>query len=313
VAKQVNQQDQPIRSTNHVYGSGQKSAIQRTIADSKLKRPDQLQANITPPAVAPKGQGNDPSVLQSSDKYYANQENKVAKPAPFVMDQADTVVQNSGVMTQPVAHNQSTHLVEIKTEGELASKMQETVQALQQGVGTVRVLLYNKDWAAKARQQIEFAVTREIITEDQGRDVQYGVHRSQMADNVIDETVTAEAEPTDAEAALTPQAAADPADIMAGKAEEVGGHEVASDTDDTEDVESLLGELEASNSDEGAPAPGQPVGPTGLDEPTGPGQATLESEEAPADEQHDDYHADDDTDDFDEEDDEEFDEDEDDS
>lgn len=238
---QVSQQDQPIRGTDHIYGSGQTSAIPRTRADS----PKTIRPGITPAAVAPKGANRDPSVLQSSDKYYANQEGKTPVPAPFVMKEADAAVAEGGSRVLPVAHGQSTHLVTIENEADIKKGMQEAVQALQAGVGTVRVLLHNKDWAAAARTQIEYAVTREEITEDQGRDVHYGVRPQHMDVNVVDDVVTKAAAPSEEEEPASDAVQQDPADLMA-EAEE------ADEEDDGPEVDEMLDQLSQPKAEEPA-------------------------------------------------------------
>ncbi len=157
MARKVSSQDQPIRGTDHIYGSGQRSAIPRTIADSKLKDPNKITPVITPRAVQPKGQGGDPAQLVSTDKYYANQEGKTAAPKPFDMSKQTP---QSGSARQAVAHPQSTHLVEIKTPDEIVDKMQEAIDAAINGVERVRVLLYDKRLVASCRNRIDFDVTR---------------------------------------------------------------------------------------------------------------------------------------------------------
>jgi hypothetical protein len=173
--------DQPIRGTNHIYGSGQPSAIKRTKADSRLKDKNKLVPNITPRAVDPRASAGDPGMLQSTDKYYANQEDKVPTPHSFNMQQAEQqALRQGGSFVGQATHNQSVRLIEIRSEKEIVARMREAVDALQGGVGKIRVLLWNRDWVAAARQQIEFAVTRERISEDRGRDVEFGVHRDAL-------------------------------------------------------------------------------------------------------------------------------------
>ena len=223
-----------IRGTGHIYGSGQKSVIQRTIADSTLKKKDELRPNITPNEVAPRGNRAQPDQLRSSDVYYANQEGTTRTPQLVKIGDMQSLPQQ-GSSAQAVPHNQSTHLVEIRSARQISAKVKEGIAASRNGVGTVRVLLWNKDWAQKVRTLIDLAVTREEITESQGRDFQLGVHQSAMDVNVVDKVVTKEEAPPAIEAPAASQMAVAPEDLVT---------EDAPEEDDDGDVSDMLDNLE---------------------------------------------------------------------
>jgi hypothetical protein len=194
--KPVAQQDNMIRSTESIYGSGNPSVIQRSIADSTLKHKDKLKPNITPNEVLPRGQRPDPGQLRSSDVYYGNQEGKTAKPNAVDLNQMQSLPPQGSTLN-PVMHNQTTHPVEIKTEAEIAVKVAEGVQAIKNGTGKVQMLLWDKLWADKIRTQIDFAVAREELTEDQGRDFQFSVHESALGMNIVDTVAAPEITPAE--------------------------------------------------------------------------------------------------------------------
>lgn len=154
-----------IRSADkRYYASGQSSVIPRTIADSTLKKPHQLKPIPTPPAVAPGGGGHEGNTIISADKYYKSHE----APAQTV-----TVARQTAEAPESAAHGVGPLV--ISRAADIDNVMSRAVEMVAAGYSPVRVAIGNKGLIPHIRQKIEFAVTRETISEDQGRDIQLGL------------------------------------------------------------------------------------------------------------------------------------------
>jgi len=165
MAREVAQQDQPNQSADKRYYASRQgtSAIQRSIADSTLKRGQPLRANPTPKIVDPK-QAYDRSLPRSSDVYYASQPNASRPVAPATVPQP----------VEQIADEQQLRLLSVRSIDDLRSVVSSAVGAAREGY-RVQLRLGEAAWATRARTQIELAVAREDISEEQGREIVLGV------------------------------------------------------------------------------------------------------------------------------------------
>lgn len=160
-----------------VYGSGNRSVISRTIADSRLKNKNDLIPIATPPAVDPNVVNNLPN--QSSNKYYANH---TPRTQPQAIPNSGMIKLSGRVQAPVVANGVQTVVVSVS---DLREKMQTVVGLLQQGYSQVQVALAHVSLQLAARTQLDLAITREEITEDQARDVKFGVANSGLPETVV--------------------------------------------------------------------------------------------------------------------------------
>jgi len=147
------------------HGAGP-SVIQRSIADSKLKKPNQLRPVPTPKAVDPKV-AKQSNTIRNSDEYYAN-DGKATSTAITTGGglQADASVSQAKMQGD---------IIVIENANGLKPGMARAIEMVKAGYDDVRVALGNKGLAKHARQEVEMAVTREEIHEDQGRDIKIGL------------------------------------------------------------------------------------------------------------------------------------------
>lgn len=164
--------DQQIRGTNHIYGSGNRSAIKHTVADSTVSR-------RTGTVLQPLPQVNEPNTIQSSDKYYANPK-MVAVAAP-----RDGSVQAQVRPGEPNVNALQTVLIEINSEDQVNERVAEAVQAISQGLAsTVRLGLATSELLPAVTTRLDYAVTRAEITEEQAVRIEPGV----LSQGVVEDT-----------------------------------------------------------------------------------------------------------------------------
>lgn len=166
MAKEISPQDQPNQSADRKYyknRDNKTSCLQRTIADSTLKNRFQLKPNATPRRVDPKFRTNADLPL-SADVYYAN--DGKAQVLDSKMPAASGISQDAGVGPIIVTH-----------ESKIREGIAKAISRLQMGDTGIKIGLADAAWVRKARTALEFAVTREEITEDQGREISFGVAR----------------------------------------------------------------------------------------------------------------------------------------
>lgn len=167
-----------------IYGSGHRSVIQRTVADSRLTHKHDLVPIATPPAVDPKVSDNRPN--QTSNKYYANY---VPKTKPAAISSLGMVKLNVSAQAPIVANGVQTVLVDASN---LREQMQNVIDLLQQGYPAVQVALAHITLQLAARTQLDLAVSREEITEDQARDVKFGIANAGLAEAKVVDMLEAE-------------------------------------------------------------------------------------------------------------------------
>lgn len=151
----------PLRNTDHIYRSNQKSAISRPTSESKKKR----KGNTTPKIVRP-GSSSSQGVAQSADVYYRNYNEQAAGARP----QAEPAEE---VATTPRA--QSVVTLRVTQYAELNWRVDRAIAVATQTDSLVRLLLQDKDWVRTARMRIELATARNEITESQARNIIFGV------------------------------------------------------------------------------------------------------------------------------------------
>ncbi len=165
MAKSVNPVDQPNQSADRrYYASGQRSVISTSPADSP-KRKGPLTGNPTPRIVDPHRSAHEASMPRSCDVYYANDIRAVgqALPTPVLAGQPSVPA------VQPDA------IVILDGTSTLRQRMEIVLDRVRLGYIPVRVSVADRELLKAARQFIEMAVTREEISEDQGRDVVFGM------------------------------------------------------------------------------------------------------------------------------------------
>lgn len=154
MANQVNPNDQPLRPADVYYRSGQPSAVRRS-PHTRVLRPIP-----TPPATDPKVAAMSSDQVVSSDKYYRSYGGKVT---------AIPVVPRPGAPAVEVQAGLS--VVTVRNEAELREKLALAIAAARSG--PVEVRLVQRELLARARMQVEFAVTRQQLSEAQGRDIRF--------------------------------------------------------------------------------------------------------------------------------------------
>lgn len=176
MANQVSSNDQPIRGTDHIYRSGQRSTISRSRAVSRRNRQNLVRAIATPPAADPRRAPTDG--VESADKYYRAYEaegpvvGNLSQQAPReVVTRPFEMAPNLEQSNQP----KSVRMVEIDKAADIVMRIRNVIDYLRSGVQQVTVRLANDDLVRASRQALELAVTRGDITEDQSRDVVFGV------------------------------------------------------------------------------------------------------------------------------------------
>lgn len=156
------------RSTNKVYASGNVSALgdARTVADSTLK-PGQ---EPTPALNTPTVRADD----KSADKYYAEGGSNRARPAAGTRrPQPTPAVKKLG--PPPALGRPARPPFTILDVTDVNPVVRDAVARVKEGQEvTVTVRAGAADLLRRARTAVELAVTREDITEDQGRDIRFG-------------------------------------------------------------------------------------------------------------------------------------------
>ena len=165
MAKSVNQIDQPNQSADRrYYASGQKSVISPVNFDT-TKRRGKLTGNPTPRAVDPKRSAHESAMPRSSDVYYANDKQAVGQE--FVKPTED-----AAALSPPMPEGA---VVVISESSTLRQRMEIVLDRVRLNQTPVRVRAADRELLRAARMFVEYAVTREEITEDQGREVQFGL------------------------------------------------------------------------------------------------------------------------------------------
>lgn len=165
--KEVSSLDQPLQSSDRKYYATRQgtSAIQRTKADSTLKDADAVTAIPTPRMVDPRSSRPEAGLPRSSDVYYANDNRARAVPPLKAQPPQSEAVQKGGAIEE----------VFIRSEAEITQQMAKAIGLIQGGAFQVRVGIADRSLLKHSRMAVEFAVTREQITEDQGRDIVFGI------------------------------------------------------------------------------------------------------------------------------------------
>ena len=162
MAKSVNPLDQPIVSADKkYYKSGQRSVINNSMADA----PKKIRPVPTPRRVDP----NVPlqrDLTMSSDVYYANDGKARSHGLPVVPPIGSPI---------QAAQTSEDVVVTILEDNQLRARMELVLDRVRIGYAPVRVALAHRELIKAARQFVEMAVAREEITEDQGRDIIFGL------------------------------------------------------------------------------------------------------------------------------------------
>lgn len=165
MAKSVHPIDQPNQSADRrYYASGQRSVITPSPADAP-KRKGPLTGNPTPRIVDPHRSAHEASMPRSCDVYYANDSKALGQALP-----AQTLALRPGVPAE-----QPDAIVILDGTSTLRQRMEIALDRLRLGYIPVRVSVADRELLKAARQFIEMAVTREEISEDQSRDVVFGM------------------------------------------------------------------------------------------------------------------------------------------
>lgn len=165
MAKSVHPVDQPNQSADRrYYASGQRSVITPSLADAP-KRKGPLTGNPTPRIVDPYRSAHEASMPRSCDVYYANDGKAVGQALP-----GQAPAKQSAVPAQ-----QADAIVILDGTSTLRQRMEIALDRVRLGYIPVRVSVADRELLKAARQFIEMAVTREEISEDQGRDVVFGM------------------------------------------------------------------------------------------------------------------------------------------
>ena len=165
----INEPNVVTSADKKYYAGKERSVIQRS-SQEKQHPPKPIP---TPPSVDPyRRTAHD--ALRSADEYYAN--GGVSTRSPM------SPARPSGAgVAMSVQDGSSLGPIQIKLAAELRDGMERAVEAAKAGHTRIRVALGHKGLIAHARQAVEMAVTREEITEDQGREIQIGMMRQAVA------------------------------------------------------------------------------------------------------------------------------------
>jgi hypothetical protein len=132
--------------------------IQRSIADSTLKRGDMLRPNPTPRRVDPH-RPLQSDIPVSADVYYG----------------VDGKAAQAGQPRAGLPVDANVGPIVVREESRVRAALAKAIERVQMGDTQVKVGLGDAKWTSKARTLVEFAVAREEITEDQGREIILGV------------------------------------------------------------------------------------------------------------------------------------------
>lgn len=143
----------PNESSDKYYASKDRSVISPPLGGRRTP----LRPNPTPAYVDPK-RSRQSDLTRSADVYYKDPEESKRERAE-ALPKVREAVENG--------------IISIQTREELTTKVRSAIYNC--AFGPVRVALADADWLAAARAQVELAVTRETITEDQARDIQFGL------------------------------------------------------------------------------------------------------------------------------------------
>jgi hypothetical protein len=194
-------------STNRYYASGEPSVIENTAADSKTPPGGEPQ-----PIVTRQARRDD----KSTDRYYREQ-----TVAPGAREGATGPPGKPRRTATPRPAAPTAGGLMINAGHEVNGVMQSVVGLLQGGVASV-VVHVKKDDAGllrRARTALDLLVTREVITEDQSRDVRFSYFDPKPAAGNADAFFGAPA-PAGEKAADGPGADLDPEAFLAGDGDE---------------------------------------------------------------------------------------------
>jgi hypothetical protein len=146
--------DQIVRSSTHIYASKEPSVIRR-------RRGAVQKQSFTPKRVRP-GAVSHTDVAQSADVYYRD---AATRESPQALRQAPQK------KAAPVRQLSATEFL-FHTTQEVVVGMPKVYEAVREGL-RVSVICTDEHALQVARLQKDFAVTRQTLTEDQGRDIAF--------------------------------------------------------------------------------------------------------------------------------------------
>ncbi len=241
------------RSTNKIYASNDRSAVQGgiTAADSTLK-PGQEPAPGPPNRARAANHG-----LRSTDEYYKAQ--NVAPTAQQVARKLPTEAPRLGqprsqAQTQPPGTGQ----LLVREPAEVNGVLQEVVNRLCAGEATVVLYVKTGDTnlLRRVRAALEILVTREVITEDQYRDIRLSYEPSHAEQQAINAKLGSAPAPRGNETrSADNEAIADPLAFLRGEID---------DPDNFPPVEAApVTAVDTSLDEQLSPAPSYPTAPVG--------------------------------------------------